>query len=657
MRHAMLTTLRPMLTTLRNAPLTMVVPSTAKPATQVQCTVALVKNIVGTGVLTLPAGISRLSDGGAASTEALTLASILMLTFGALNALGFLLIGEACAATSQKSYVGAWRKSIGEGTSFVPALTSLFLCFLGAVACATVIEELGTDLVAGFMHVSFDSVSKTSVLAAFSTAVLTPLCLLPSLAPLGSASVLGVLGIVLTGGSMAVRLADGSYGPDGQFASDTLAMPAFHEATIAHLDSLPPSTGATFFFLSLVSNAYLAHYNAPGVFNECRAAEAAAQSEAPAEARKPFDRVTPVVPTGGDRGSGGGSGGGSSGGSSSGSTIEVVNPAAGEGDDTPTPMLVRLTSTLAAEEVNRQFEMYIESVPSFGVKSAFETGYEEGYRAGYTAGLQAGEALQQSAMFETIVYDLDGEGAALSGTVPSDGAIASDASASAATSASLAKEPELPVTAADEDRRLGLAPFRRVVTSAFGLSSALFLLVAWCGFATFGDASDALILNNYAPSDPLAEVARFGILLAVLFEFPLLERPFRLTALELLLPIPQFTGAITRIANTPVAAIASVALISGIAAAGVPLDSLGALGGCTGGALLIYVAPALMTLKLRAPPQDADGEDPATVGAPDGVAAAGAATLDATTIGLWGVAATGVVLAVVGTVDAVSQMI
>ena len=201
----MVVLLRGALPALRHSPLLMVAPSTGKPATQLQCTVALVKNIVGTGVLSLPAGISRLSDGGASSTEALALASVLMLAFGALNGFGFWLIGDACAATSQKSYVGAWRASLGESTSFLPALMSLFLCFTGTVACATVIGELGTDLVAGVMHTSYESVSQTSVLAAFSVGILTPLCLLPSLAPLGSASLIGVLGILLTGGSMAVR--------------------------------------------------------------------------------------------------------------------------------------------------------------------------------------------------------------------------------------------------------------------------------------------------------------------------------------------------------------------------------------------------------------------------------------------------------------------
>ena len=253
-----------------------------KPANQLQCTVALVKNIVGTGVLTLPAGISRLSDSGAASDEALGLAAFLLFAFGSLNGLGFLLIGEACAATSQGSYVGAWRETIGPRFSFVPALASLFLCLLVSVACVSVIADVGTDVLAGLLGTEYDALDHNAVLAAFSAAVLTPLCLLPSLAPLGTASIFGVVGILITGGAMAVRFADGSYLPTGTFAADAMAAPAFHDTVLAsgataHLSDLPPSAGAVFFFLSLVSNAYLAHYNAPGVFNECRAAEIAAR--------------------------------------------------------------------------------------------------------------------------------------------------------------------------------------------------------------------------------------------------------------------------------------------------------------------------------------------------------------------------------------------
>ena len=45
---------------------------------------------------TPPAGTSRLADGGAASRESLGFALVLMVAFAALNAVGFLLVGEAC---------------------------------------------------------------------------------------------------------------------------------------------------------------------------------------------------------------------------------------------------------------------------------------------------------------------------------------------------------------------------------------------------------------------------------------------------------------------------------------------------------------------------------------------------------------------------------
>ena len=610
---------------MRHAPLSMVVRSgSGKPATQLQCTVALVKNIVGTGVLTLPAGISRLSDGGASSSDSLTLAASLLLGFGVLNGFGFLLIGEACAATSQKSYVGAWRETLGARTSFIPALTSLFLCFLAAVSCCTVIEDVGTDIIASLSGIDLESLSREGVLVAFSAGVLTPLCLLPSLAPLGSASILGVAGILLTGSSMATRLLDGSYAaPMGTFASDVVAQPAFHDAVQSgSLLDLPPSPGAICFFLSLVSNAYLAHYNAPGVFNECRAAEAAAQGMGGAAGFP--DGVLPAV--------------------SGGSSVEEEAGNQDDSMDSSTPVLGRLTSTLAAEEVNLQFEQFIESVPSFGVENIYAAGYEDGYRAGYAAAVLDRKD------------SLDSLPSPLYSTDPLNETLISVPGAPVA-----AKDVVLRTSsAAEATSDTGLVPFRRVVTSAFSVSSLLFLLIAWCGFSTFGDSSNALILSNYASNDPLASAARIGILLAVLFEFPLLERPFRLTALELLLPIPQFTGAITRISNTPLAAIASVAFISGVAAVGVPLDALAGLGGSTGGALLIYIGPALMTLKLRQQQGRAQEDEGQSILADaDGVTTATAtssAPFDLQVLALWSIAAMGVTLAAVGTIGSFGQL-
>ena len=70
--------------------------------------------------------------------------------------------------------------------------------------------DTATDLIAGYLHVEYGSVARTSVLAAISALVLFPVCCLPSLAPLGTASLVGVGGVVITAGAMSARLLDGS---------------------------------------------------------------------------------------------------------------------------------------------------------------------------------------------------------------------------------------------------------------------------------------------------------------------------------------------------------------------------------------------------------------------------------------------------------------
>ncbi|KAL1499984.1 hypothetical protein AB1Y20_012662 [Prymnesium parvum] len=442
---------------------------------ELQCTVALVKNIVGTGVLTLPVGISRLSESGASSAEALAIASALLLIVGGLNAWGFVLIGEACAATRQGSYVGAWRKTMGPSLAFLPALASLVLCFTASVSCACVIADTATDLLAGALQVEFDALPRNAVLASIAAGVLAPLCLLPSLAPLGSASVFGVSGILITGIAMLTRLADGSYVPgQGAFSDMVQAAPQFTSA-----DSLiSPTAGSVALLVSLLSNAFLAHYNAPGVYNEL------APAASVDDGRKP----------------------------------KANDP------------LGRLRSSTAAEQVNAFFQVFIASIPVASLR----------------------EGLVSSQRLEVVARDR--------------------------------RVPEARVQRA-------LSSFRRVVTTAFGLSALLFLLLATSSFATFGNASADMILNSYASSDPLASVARAGVLLAVLFEFPLLERPFRLTVLEGL--------GQDQLTNAPWVAGLSVAFLASIAALNPPLETIAALGGSTGGALLIYVAPALMSLQLQ----------------------------------------------------------
>eukprot|EP00962_Isochrysis_galbana_P033704 scaffold11333_cov104-Isochrysis_galbana.AAC.3 len=316
-------------------------------ASEQQCTVALVKNIVGTGCLTLSAGTAGLCDGGASIGEAMVLATALMVAFGGLAAWGFLLIGETCAHTGQASYVGAWSRTLGGRSSFLPAVASLLLCSTGGIACAAVLADMGTELLAALLSIPPDALSRNGVLLGVAATIFTPLCLLPSLAPIGTISYFGVAGVGVTAACMLVRLFDGSYGvavaaaplpspgeaaaaidatailvsahfaptapgaaaaPAAAFTVDValapggllppLTMPSLppaaaavsapglvgstsgmsgedlapdlllSDAGLAFLTLLPPrlpSVGALAFFVSLMSNAYLAHYNAPGV--------------------------------------------------------------------------------------------------------------------------------------------------------------------------------------------------------------------------------------------------------------------------------------------------------------------------------------------------------------------------------------------------------
>jgi hypothetical protein len=331
-------------------------------ASEQQCTVALVKNIVGTGCLTLSAGTARLCDGGASIGEAIALATALMVAFGGLAAWGFLLIGETCAHTGQASYVGAWSRTLGGRSSFLPAIASLLLCSTAGIACAAVLADMGTELLAALLTIPPDALSRNGVLLCVAATMLTPLCLLPSLAPLGTVSYFGVAGVGITAACMLVRLFDGSYsaaeaavpfsssgeaaatidatailvsahfgpaaaaaaaGYDGASAADaapwladTGSIPDLGqtvEGALGSADTLPPislpsvpqaeaatfppgmggisgatlaagslsggggmpsllpprlpSMGALAFFVSLMSNAYLAHYNAPGVLS------------------------------------------------------------------------------------------------------------------------------------------------------------------------------------------------------------------------------------------------------------------------------------------------------------------------------------------------------------------------------------------------------
>ena len=78
----------------------------------------LVKAIVGVGVLSLPAGIAAFGSAPSAVIPAM----IMICVMGSLAGYEFSLIGRICHLTDATSYRSAWEKTIGDSTSWIPAV-------------------------------------------------------------------------------------------------------------------------------------------------------------------------------------------------------------------------------------------------------------------------------------------------------------------------------------------------------------------------------------------------------------------------------------------------------------------------------------------------------------------------------------------------------
>lgn len=216
----------------------------------------LVKSIVGAGVLSLPAGIAAFGDASSAIFPAMVLITVI----GAISAYGFSLIGRICAVTDSKSYREAWDKTIGTSTSWIAAFSSTFSCLFANLAYSMILADTFQNIL---MTVGI-SVTRTQTLLGVTGLVLMPLCLLKDLSSLAPFSLLGIMGMAYTAMAMAFRYVSGDYAyPSGKFLADGIAEPAFGNK--GALSVLSPSS---FILISMLSTAYMAHFNAPKFYIE-----------------------------------------------------------------------------------------------------------------------------------------------------------------------------------------------------------------------------------------------------------------------------------------------------------------------------------------------------------------------------------------------------
>eukprot|EP00971_Amphidinium_carterae_P037567 738515-Amphidinium_carterae.1 len=235
-----------------------------------QTSANLAKTIVGSGMLSLPAGMAAF----ARSPSALVPATLgLVVPLGLLSAYTFYLVGWVCEQTQTDSYGAAWGKILGKAGGRLITLVVALECAGGCVAYAMILGDTIHLLLAPFTSAAI--ASRSSVILLLTTFVLFPLSRLRNLAPLGKFSIVGTAGSAFVAVFMGLRYFQRAYMPGGKFAA---------VATAVAKSSGPKSAVDSLILASILSTAFIAHFNAPRMYREL-AAPAGGGSKMPRFAR------------------------------------------------------------------------------------------------------------------------------------------------------------------------------------------------------------------------------------------------------------------------------------------------------------------------------------------------------------------------------------
>ena len=202
-------------------------------------------------------GIAAFGNAPSAAIPAVALIAVI----GCLSAYGFSLIGRVCSYTGAKSYREAWANSISQGTSWLPAVSCTFKTSCAVLAYSMILADTSTSLLqtAGY------TVARTPALLAVTSMILLPLCWMKNLSSLAPFSLLGSLGMGYTAIAMAIRYFGKSYATGGPFVVAKHLAPKF--GTQGASAAASPSV---FILISMLSTAYMAHFNAPKFYTELK---------------------------------------------------------------------------------------------------------------------------------------------------------------------------------------------------------------------------------------------------------------------------------------------------------------------------------------------------------------------------------------------------
>lgn len=133
--------------------------------------------------------------------------------------------------------------------------------------------------------------------------------------------------------------------------------------------------------------------------------------------------------------------------------------------------------------------------------------------------------------------------------------------------------------------------YNAVVGSGYLLAGLTYVLVAAFGFLTFGTSAGAMVLNNYAATDGLINVARLAVALSILTSYPLTFTGVRDSVLDLCKVENRSNKVLDGVTVGLLGILAILSLLV------TDLGAVWAIGGATYGTALTVLIPPFMFVK------------------------------------------------------------
>jgi amino acid permease len=170
------------------------------------------------------------------------------------------MIARTALITGKTTFAEQWAKLIGEGSSWIPTLVLIAVCFGNTIEYLCFVA----DLLAGSLPAFGLPLSRTLCTWLFALFPTLPLCFLKDLSALAPTSLLGLFSVIYLVIVIVLRSFDGSYAPGGHF---------YVELPVASKPSVPQGHLFQFGLPSLVlinalAMGFLPHYNGCKYYRE-----------------------------------------------------------------------------------------------------------------------------------------------------------------------------------------------------------------------------------------------------------------------------------------------------------------------------------------------------------------------------------------------------